>query len=105
MKIFAFIMAVLLLVLSCVPCADGAYGINDHKANTTLSQSQNQQEDSHTDDCSPFCACNCCAGFAIISYASQVVTLHFSAIEKNPVHLPVCISEISLPIWQPPQLV
>jgi hypothetical protein len=87
-----------------MPCTDGAYGINDHKANITFSQSQDQQEDSHTDECSPFCACNCCAGFAIISYSYQIGLLYFPSIEKNTAHLPVCISEISLPIWQPPQL-
>ena len=104
MKIFAFIMAVLVLVLSCMPCTDGAYA-NDHKASTTFSTPQNLPEDSDSDDCSPFCTCNCCAGFAIISYSYQIGCLYFPSVEKNAVHLPVCISEISLPIWQPPQLV
>lgn len=105
MKIFAFIMAVLVLVLSCMPCTDGAYGLNDPKANSAFSTSQNQQEESHPDDCSPFCTCNCCASFAIISYYYQIGSLHITSVEKKAVHLPVSLSEISLPIWQPPQLV
>ena len=104
MKFFTFIMAALVLVLSCMPCTDEAFGMNNNKATTTFSKTQNQQEDNHSDDCSPFCTCNCCAGFTIISNSYQIGYVFFPSVEKNAVHLPVSLSEISLPIWQPPQL-
>jgi hypothetical protein len=88
-----------------MPCTDEAFGMIDKKTSITFSKCQNQQDDSHSDDCSPFCTCNCCAGFAIISNSYKIGYLVFSSVEKNTVHLPVSLSEISLPIWQPPQLV
>jgi len=49
MKIFAFIMAFLVLALSIMPCADG--GANESKATTIVEKSNHQQNDPQQDDC------------------------------------------------------
>ena len=104
MKIFAFIMAVIVLMLSCIQCMDSANDMGNSKANTVISKSGNSQDHTNTEDCSPFCSCNCCVGF----------TLAFTDIKAEPAihasakfyasHLPSSVIKISLPIWQPPQL-
>ena len=102
MKLFAFIMALLVLTLSCMPCADEA--LPGEKANTALSKACSNSDD-HTDDCSPFCTCNCCAGFTINVSFLQITGSISTVVAKNKIHLPERISNVSLPIWQPPQLV
>jgi len=64
----------------------------------------NDHED--IDLCSPFCQCSCCAGFSII-IAPTVIPLQaeFPTSRVFTSHLPEDVIEISLPVWQPPQLV
>src|SRR5687767_3435406 len=62
-KCFAYIMAILVVALSCLPCADG--GTTSGKANTELVGGSEHEDDDHEDSCSPFCQCSCCAGFSI----------------------------------------
>jgi hypothetical protein len=104
MKIFAFIMAFLVLALSIMPCMDDN---NEFKGNqkTAISKSNSQQEHSESDDCSPFCNCSCCS----TSLIHQVPTLIYfqkpAFQEKNySLHKPWFYSNISSSIWQPPKL-
>ena len=102
MKLFAFLLAVLVLALSVVPCADvNATGKGKFQVEI---KAAHQDNDYHVDACSPFCQCACCAGFSInhslISVESIRVVPHkqssfFSASETI---------KVSLAIWQPPQL-
>lgn len=97
-------MAFLVLALSCLPCADDVASRNSEKAKTEIGQ-EAQPEDDHEDACSPFCQCSCCAGFSInhtitaISYDINYNNSCYSSFHRSE------IIEISLPIWQPPQLV
>ena len=103
MKIFAFIMAILVLALSIMPCADD--GANKSKATTIVEKSNHQQNDPQQDDCSPFCHCTCCGTFSpnhSITVLSYILT--YLSISKSS-FLPADLIEIALPIWQPPQLV
>jgi len=106
MRFTAFILAILVLVLSCLPCAD-ADSMTICKADIQKEVKNNsQQKDHHADLCSPFCHCACCASFSVIN--KDVVI-------PQRIEIPVCSSfvefqsaeiiEISLPVWQPPKLV
>jgi hypothetical protein len=104
MKLFAFIMAVLVLAQSVMPCGDNESIINKVKSKTELTKANNKQSDQR-DDCSPFCSCSCCAGVAFLAPSMKASFL-------NPQMVPVYCGTISthlfriaLPIWQPPQLV
>ncbi len=103
MKFVAFIMAVLVLAQSVMPCADAEVAPNAGKAKITK-QSQ-QQSNNHSDACSPFCSCACCAGFSINHFIASIAII--PPYESNLVtgFLPSVIMEVALPIWQPPQIV
>lgn len=105
MKIFAFIMALMVLVLSFMPCMDDAYAMNSQNAKSLISKSGQPQEHNDTDACSPFCTCNCCTGFTVLLTPQNVNHSNTLSTEKSSFHLPSKISDIALPVWQPPQLV
>lgn len=109
MRFTAFILAILVLILSCIPCAD-MDGIPLVSSSTHLTAKSNlpSQQDNHKDGdlCSPFCHCACCAGFSIIY--NPVAIPQRIQIALRPVYtefVSADVIEISLPIWQPPQLV
>ena len=97
-------MAFLLVALSCMPCTDDADGVKADSAKTELSKSTTPLQDNRADGCSPFCTCNCCTAFAFIFNPTQTGHSYLPQSEKIAVHLPATVSEISLPVWQPPQL-
>lgn len=102
MKIFAFIMAFIILAMSTIPCADGAVAMS--KAKTEIQKTNHQQNDHPTKDCSPFCSCSCCTGSPIPQFISKVILVKPTIIRSyNPVYSSP-IKEVSLSIWQPPQL-
>jgi hypothetical protein len=104
MKFIISIMAGLLLVLNNLPCADmdsvscktKAHGVNPHQ--------QQQEQDGCDDDCSPFCHCTCCAVFSMdhVNTSFQLVAFTFKSDHSSFPSFSPC--EISLPVWQPPQL-
>src|SRR5262245_11803471 len=103
MKLFALIMAFLVLVLSIVPCADINASTN-YIAKTEITKSTQQKGDPQQDDCSPFCHCTCCASFSINSVITTVgspaaiTVTDFSSFSSD--HL----IERSLPVWKPPKI-
>lgn len=108
MRLTAFIMAILVLVLSCIPCADlDAMTVVKTESQTEQATPTHQhQEKDNMDLCSPFCHCACCAGFSVMYEPVIIPTRVVQPV--NPVfteYLPAELVEISLPIWQPPQLV
>ncbi|MFN4248547.1 MAG: DUF6660 family protein [Flavipsychrobacter sp.] len=109
MRLTASILAILVLILSCLPCADmGAMPITKVDNSSLLTKPVKEHSDNHkeVDLCSPFCHCACCAGFSII-YSSVVIPDRIQIVVP-PLHTDFISSdviEISLPIWQPPQLV
>ena len=106
MRIIVFVLAFIVLALSCLPCADGAYVLNVDKTKAELVKALTQQnEGDHNDACSPFCHCTCCAGFSINHIFTSVNSVNFLPAKNFTFYLQVNINEISLPVWQPPQLV
>lgn len=66
MKIFAFIMAFIILGLGCLSCADGAYVMKAGENKSVLAKTTENHKDSQGDNCPPFCQCICCcAGYSI----------------------------------------
>lgn len=105
MKFFAVIMAFLVIVLSCMPCADtSAMKSVDSKQPIAKTMESNDTGE-HNDNCSPFCHCTCCSCTSINEV--QIFTSFIPIYPSNTTttYLPENTREISLPIWQPPQLV
>lgn len=105
MRPVAFFLAFIVLALSCMPCADSAYAMGASRQTTTNVKVPKQDTNSeHKDDCSPFCQCTCCAGFLVSTVFSTFKSLPFQSEKHFASFLPADIIEMSLPIWQPPQL-
>jgi len=105
MKIIAFIMAFLVLALNVIPCADTVNAANESKSKMVVAKSNSQKSDPQQDDCSPFCSCTCCAGFSVNHSVASIAAIISYEERYQTAYLPADIIEISLPIWQPPQLV
>lgn len=105
MRITAIILSLLILILSCIPCGDAIASHVPH--NTTTSDSRTTDEESdHMDLCSPFCQCSCCATFSIVNVPVGITFKVFDPVGSIYTdHINVAVIEISLPVWQPPQLV
>jgi hypothetical protein len=104
MKMLVFIMAVMVLICSVIPCREIAFGILGHDQ-TTILKSSGQQDHSDNDGCSPFCSCNCCCGITFMFTGYQAVKPLERFLQMPVFHLPSKITDNSLPVWQPPQLV
>jgi hypothetical protein len=109
MRLTALILSLLILVLSCLPCADidaMPASVTGTVVATTTQHQQHQKQEEGRDLCSPFCHCSCCSVFSVLHIPLRIPVL---------VPLPVCIThaippcdaviDISLPVWQPPRLV
>ena len=108
MKATAFILAILVLILSCLPCADIAIEQQFASHSTEVAGAHGHSHEDHKDGidlCSPLCHCACCAGFSILYRLNTIPLKHVSV--ERPVYteyLGASLIDISLPIWQPPQL-
>ena len=104
MKLLAFVMAILVLALSCLPCADGdIQAASNDGIKTEVAHSQQQDED-HEDACSPFCQCICCAGVSVNHIVTiAIVPAPQASINHSSFHNS-SIAEVSIPVWQPPKL-
>jgi len=101
-KILAAFLAITIMVIILVPCADGCDS-NIHNEDTTYKNALEHHEE-HNDICSPFCSCSCCStqitvspltNFEIVKY---IVSKTFVTI-ATPFHHTLYFS-----IWQPPKL-
>lgn len=108
MKSASILLSFLLLVLSCLPCADADKDVVHDANGKVIAQTHDHSKELHTDLCSPFCICNCCGAQILNFTPSLVITLQ----ELPPMfetkleityksHL---ASMFSGSIWQPPQL-
>ena len=105
MKLLAFILAFLILAQSVVPCSDKENCHNKSKISIQLTQACSHSSNSSPDECSPFCQCSCCAGFSINHFIVIISPAHVVQMNEYSSELSSSTFNLSLPIWQPPQLV
>lgn len=104
MKFLAFIMAVVVLGLSLRPCKDSATPHSKSDIHATVAQDNDHRHNEDPDLCTPFCSCACCCS---ISLVRQIMENTAPALHGSVAHISLykgTLSEIALPIWQPPQL-
>ncbi|GAA0564553.1 hypothetical protein GCM10009415_53760 [Chitinophaga japonensis] len=95
----------LVLALSCVPCADGLYSAgNGRQAAAFVKAADHQHDREHSDTCSPLCQCACCASVLLSPAFINVSRLTDNSATLQAADLSADVIEISLPVWQPPQL-
>jgi hypothetical protein len=106
MRLLSFILAMMILVLSCIPCSDTGIIYPQNESTVSLSIPCEHSQNQHDDCCSPFCQCSCCAGISMPVWAtpftlSRVINLPRLYNDYRTTTAP----DVFLPIWQPPQLV
>jgi hypothetical protein len=101
MRFITFILAFLVLSLSCIPCADGvAAGM---QGGTEIAQTGHQHPQ-HTDYCSPLCICACCGTVSFITVHATVECPVIPVPRNYVVFETSSVQDLPLPVWQPPQL-
>lgn len=106
MKIFLYILSVIMLGLGCLPCSDGK-AFNSTRETVNISAQAHQDEtQKHTDVCNPFCSCACCG---VTQVSQSIPSFDLQIPDHSSTYLDTYsafpLIAIALPIWQPPQLV
>jgi len=96
-------MAVMVLAMSVMPCADDVNAMSKEK--TEFKQATHQQDNPISKVCSPFCQCSSCVGFTISHSPSLFPVITPTVNKQISSFLPSEVIDITLPVWQPPQLV
>ena|SRR5690606_1803882 len=105
MRFAVYILAMLVLALGCLPCADGVCAANAGQGKPAFVKAPDHAHDrEHSDACSPFCQCACCASVLLNPAFTSVSRLTDNSAQLLAADLSADIMEISLPVWQPPQL-
>lgn len=106
MKVTAIFLTMLLFALNFIPCRDAvATSATNECTSIELPGSHNESKDHTDDNCSPLCICSCCSVAPLPSPSIVVETIVGSV---HPVLASIYtdqLLDISLPIWQPPQLI
>lgn len=103
MRLIGFVIAIVVLGLSCMPCSDTNTASAKVKVAMQVMDTSTPLGDK-TNDCSPFCQCNCCAGFPLQVLSNTIL------LTVPEMHITHCdfyiasISRIAIPIWQPPKI-
>ncbi|MBL7697858.1 MAG: hypothetical protein JNK79_06850 [Chitinophagaceae bacterium] len=102
MRLLAFILSIIVLGMSSMPCNDDLDTSGVVKDGYAASQGETQQ---HREACSPFCHCSCCASFSFVGNVPAVKIPQSYHPGIASIYNAGAVIEISLPVWQPPQLV
>ena len=65
----------------------------------------NEKDDDCCKECSPFYVCDTCIGFTTTDLPILTFVVYFRPVKHDTIYIPVKISAISTPVWQPPKQV
>lgn len=99
LKFSSIFLIVYILSLSFIPC-DDIHNFNG----TAISGQTTLNHISDIDHCSPFCTCNCCHVFSLVSHKVLLPSIGviLSAVICS-YYLP-SVEELEFTFWQPPKL-
>lgn len=104
MKLFKTIFAVYLLCLSLVPCSDEYSSIMSRNDEAKISALVHHEASHHTDACTPFCHCACCATTVLFQTAINGFTHPLMKAAHEFTFDDAFVSFDNKSIWQPPRL-
>lgn len=86
MKIAAYILSIVVFVLTIIPCIDKPE--DNTVAKSLITEQTNNPHQNDIDHCSPFCACQCCQTsfhipFVQASTIAVIAFLKFSSTNQN----------------------
>jgi hypothetical protein len=102
MKWLCYLLSVWVMGQVALPCADALVG--EGKPAHVHTAGAPEPEESHHDQCSPFCACTCCAAVVVADFffPSFALLLVYPAKPASDVLAQFTARDIS-PCWHPPQ--
>ncbi|QNE42100.1 MULTISPECIES: DUF6660 family protein [Hymenobacter] len=105
MRFFAVFFAVYLLVLACLPCADGTVS-QPVRARARVTAQTDAAAHHQQDWCTPLCHCHCCAGTSLP--AATAVVLPATHPVGDAARLFARLTspapqQRAFAVWQPPQ--
>ncbi|QEC52565.1 DUF6660 family protein [Anseongella ginsenosidimutans] len=105
MKLIVLVLSMFVLALTSLPCcvlAEQSHAHNGQQADSP--DNCPEKKDDCCKDCSPFYVCGSCPGFIIndFSLLASILPLEHSSCYGS--YLPFKLSEIIIPVWQPPKL-
>ncbi|MFH6943414.1 DUF6660 family protein [Flavobacterium sp.] len=107
MKLTNTILSIILLVLSCMPCADMKAAVSRTVTESSFSHDDDHSHNNKLDLCSPFCICSCC-GLQMVNLSQVLIDfpIPFKRINiQLPTYKSIFTSNFFGSIWQPPQIV
>jgi len=87
MKIVAYILSFIVLVLTVNPCIDGLKDNATQKSEISQS-TDNNNHPNDTDNCSPFCSCQCCPSSFFVPAVSASFAIAAFEISYNEYYSP-----------------
>lgn len=103
MKWIARILALYMLVLSCLPCNDSTECSNNSDT-SIVAGAQHSDHSNHPENCTPFCSCACC-GIHITQLSEAIfIAAPHQLITQHSLYKPAYIPATYYNIWQPPRL-
>ncbi|MFP5436722.1 MAG: DUF6660 family protein [Bacteroidia bacterium] len=105
-KITSFIISLIIIAISATPCADIQPAMDQN--GIALIGNAGDQQESHSDCCSPLCCCNCCHTTAYVQIIYFSAVSHYIKIlsgRQNTIYTSVLFSKYHVSIWQPPKTV
>jgi len=101
LALFLFMVVLTLTVMPC--CASEAKEVHLHEIAKKEKHECADKDDDCCKKCSPFYVCDTCIGFTTTNLSILKFVVHFRPVQHNTIYIPVKISDISTPIWQPPK--
>ncbi|MBN9385491.1 MAG: hypothetical protein J0H74_32360 [Chitinophagaceae bacterium] len=104
MRLSAFILNCLMLIMIFAPCRDHSSIVSGISRGQVVYASSPQNEQMG-DDCSPLCTCSCCSSVsASVHFRYVILALPQPAAKKFPAYNTPEYSAERSSIWQPPRI-
>jgi hypothetical protein len=100
-KFLTSLLTIYILLLSMFPCPEDVFASG--KETSTL-VAEHPSDSSETDDCPPYCSCACCGVQMLRSCNCLQLKTPIQFAVQHPGIADLHLSDILLPIWQPPKL-
>nr|WP_293833047.1 DUF6660 family protein [uncultured Arsenicibacter sp.] len=102
------LMGLYLLMLSVLPCADGALHVKVSASLPAQIMPDGHDHDQHQaagDLCSPLCTCACCGTTILpLTLFAFTCTPPAASVHQVPVTGTAALPDVALSLWQPPKI-
>lgn len=103
MRLFPLFMAMYIIFLPLMPCADREECSEKEPAATGIAYPENHEHEEDEEGCTPFCCCSCCPATVLMQPPGHYAGI---TLPKDPGHFPYhreLNSVVVHFIWQPPK--